>query len=211
GRIRWLEADEEARLMDACGKSANANLAKIVTVALETGLRQAELMGLTWDRVDFSRGVIRLEITKSGKRREVPMRQAVYDALAPLRAEALKALPEPKPELKGRVWPDASFPRKAWETALEASGIDDLHFHDTRHHFASWFVMRGGSLLSLSKILGHARITMTERYAHLAEGHLRAEIEKTATLRVRPSEPEQLQENLNESGVCDPTGQGGVE
>jgi site-specific recombinase XerD len=50
-----------------------------VTVALETGLRRGELLGLTWDRVDLSRGVIRLETAKSGRRREVPMRQAVYN------------------------------------------------------------------------------------------------------------------------------------
>jgi integrase len=58
-----------------------------VTIALETGLRRAEILGLTWDRVDLSRGVIRLEITKSGKRREVPMRQVVYDTLIALPGE----------------------------------------------------------------------------------------------------------------------------
>ena len=45
-------------------------------MALGSGLRKAELLELTWDRVDMSPGVIRLELTKSGKRREVPMRQA---------------------------------------------------------------------------------------------------------------------------------------
>jgi len=58
----------------------------LVTIAMETGLRQAELLGLTWDRVDLTRGVIRLEVTKSGKRREVPMRQSVYEILAALRS-----------------------------------------------------------------------------------------------------------------------------
>jgi integrase len=70
GRIRWLEPDEETRLLSACGKSRNKQLAGIVTVALESGLRKGELLGLTWDRVDLSRGVIRLEVTKSGRRRE---------------------------------------------------------------------------------------------------------------------------------------------
>jgi integrase len=44
-----------------------------VIVALNTGLRLGELLGLTWERVDLSRGVIRLELTKSGRRREVPL------------------------------------------------------------------------------------------------------------------------------------------
>src|SRR5439155_3971859 len=69
GRVRWLEADEEARLLDACRASRNPWLAGIVTVALETGLRRGELLGLTWDRVDLSRGVIRLELTKNGDRK----------------------------------------------------------------------------------------------------------------------------------------------
>jgi len=52
-------------------------------------------------------------------------------------------------------------------------------FHDCRHHFASWFMMRGGSLPALMEILGHANIKMTLRYAHLSSGHLRQEMAKT--------------------------------
>jgi integrase len=55
-----------------------------VSVALETGLRKAELLGFTWERVDLSRGVLRLEVTKSGRRREVPMRQAAYNRMTAL-------------------------------------------------------------------------------------------------------------------------------
>ena len=53
-------------------------------IALNTGLRRAELLGLTWDRVDLSRSVLRLEVTKSGKRREVPINDACYRALSSL-------------------------------------------------------------------------------------------------------------------------------
>jgi site-specific recombinase XerD len=67
----------------------------------------------------------------------------------------------------------------SWESALERAGIEDFHFHDCRHHFASWFMMRGGNLLALSKILGHAKVSMTEKYAHLSPDHLRAEMAKT--------------------------------
>ena len=105
GRIRWLEPDEETRLLEFCRKSRNRELAAVVTVALETGLRRGELLGLTWDRVDLSRGVIRLEVTKSGRRREVPMRQAVYDVLA--------AMPEPR---EGRVFRTRSI-RTTFENA----------------------------------------------------------------------------------------------
>jgi integrase len=178
GRIRWLEPDDEARLLEVCGRSKNKELRSIVTIALETGLRRAEILGLTWDRVDLSRGVIRLEITKSGKRREVPMRQVVYDTLI--------ALPGQR---EGRVFKTCSI-RNAFEYATEAAGLGDFHFHDTRHHFASWFMMRGGSLQELKEILGHADITMTLRYAHLSPAHLRSAMLKTERASAQDSAQE---------------------
>ena len=66
GRIRWLEPAEEAALLAACGKSKNTLLAGIVTLALETGMRPGEIMGLTWERVELSRGVLRLERMRGG-------------------------------------------------------------------------------------------------------------------------------------------------
>jgi len=167
GRLRWLEPDEQARLLAACRASRNPQLFNIVTVALETGLRVSELLGLTWDRVDLSRGVIRLELTKSGRRREIPMRQVVYNVLA--------SLPEPR---EGRVWRLRNI-RTAFENAVAVAKLDNFHFHDCRHHFASWFMMRGGQLQALKEILGHADLKMTLRYAHLAPEHLRSEMLKT--------------------------------
>lgn len=124
-------------------KSRNKDLAGIVTVALETGMRKAEILGLTWDRVDLSRNVVRLEITKSGRRREVPLRDEVYRVLVDRKAD----------NKTGRVWPDRNV-RKAFESAVEVAQLDGFRFHDLRHTFASWFIMRGGSLQTLKEILG---------------------------------------------------------
>jgi integrase len=178
GRIRWLEADEEARLLEACRASRTKHLAQVVTVALETGLRRAELLGLTWDRVDLSRGVIRIETTKSGRRREVPMRQVVYELLA--------ALPGPR---EGRLWPARKI-RTAFESAVTAAGLADFRFHDCRHHFASWFMMRDGGLPALKEVLGHADLKTTLIYAHLSPAHPRSEIAKTE----RPAMPSPMPE-----------------
>jgi integrase len=151
GRIRWLEADEEARLRAACRTSRNPHLAAIVTLAMETGMRFGEIMGLTWENsIDLTRGVIRLERTKSGRRREIPMRQAVYDLLAALPAKSGRLWPvartrqgTPHP---ADVAPKPAQLRKAFQNAVEAAGLVEVTFHDLRHHFASWFVMRGGKL-----------------------------------------------------------------
>src|SRR5262245_30206998 len=152
----------------ACQKSKTKHLAALVRVAMETGLRKSELLGLTWPQLDMTRGIIRLEVTKSGRRREVPMRQVVYDILA--------ARPEPH---TGRVWPKGDI-RTAFENAVVAAGIKDFRWHDLRHHFASWFVMRGGNIQTLQKVLGHQTLTMTLKYAHLAPGFIRDEMVKTA-------------------------------
>ena len=61
---------------------------------------------------------------------------------------------------------------KSFGTILELAGIEDFRFHDLRHTFASWYMMNGGDLYELAKILGHANIKMTERYAKLAKSHI---------------------------------------
>ena len=60
----------------------------------------------------------------------------------------------------------------SFETVLELAGIANFRFHDLRHTFASWYMMHGGDLYELAKILGHSNIKMTERYAKLAKSHL---------------------------------------
>ena len=60
----------------------------------------------------------------------------------------------------------------SFETVLEAAGIKEFRFHDLRHTFASWYMMNGGDLYELAKILGHANIKMTERYAKLGREHM---------------------------------------
>jgi integrase len=60
----------------------------------------------------------------------------------------------------------------SFETLLELAGIQGLRFHDLRHTFGSWYMMHGGDLYELAKILGHSNIRMTERYAKLGKNHM---------------------------------------
>jgi len=61
---------------------------------------------------------------------------------------------------------------KSWEEFLLKAGISDFTWHDLRHTFASRLVMSGVDLYTVSKLLGHADIKMTQRYSHLSPGHL---------------------------------------
>jgi integrase len=101
-------------------RSRNPELHAAIIIAINTGLRHAELLGLTWDRVDRSRGVIRLEITKSGQRREVPLNDDSDRALVSL-----------GPKAAGRVFQTRSI-RTAFENAVEMAKLGDVTFHTLR-------------------------------------------------------------------------------
>jgi integrase len=140
-------------------------------------MRRGEILGLEGDRITFSRGVIQLEMTKNGTRREIPMNQAVYDVLSSLpRASNLL--------FRGSV-------RKAFLGVLERAGIKAFHFLDLRHTFASWLAMKGRPLKEIQELLGHKSITQTERYAHLAPERLR---EAVATLEFSTTSAQSLSE-----------------
>ena len=181
GRLRYLTEAEALRLLAECRKSAehshptrrSPRLHALVTVALHTGMRRGELVGLVWSRVDFSRGVIQLDKTKAGRRREIPMNRAVYDALSAL------------PKTGERVFP--STYRTAFDHAVSRAKITGFVFHDLRHTFASWLTMKGRPLKEVSELLGHSSVSMTERYAHLAPERLRDAVAALETFSAQAS------------------------
>lgn len=74
GRVRWLDDEERAALLQSCKESGWNGLYPLVLLALATGARQGELLTLTWDRVDLKEGTAYLDTTKSGERRTLPVR-----------------------------------------------------------------------------------------------------------------------------------------
>jgi integrase len=170
GRLRWLTPEEATKLLDACRAQKAPALVDLVDLALYTGMRQGELLGLTWSSVDRSRGVVLLEVTKSGRRREVPLNGPADAVLARRAAAGTEGL-----VFSTRSW-DAF--RKGWEAALEAAKLEDFHFHDLRHTFASWAIQRGATLPEVKDLLGHSTLAMVMRYAHLAPEHLRSAVSR---------------------------------
>jgi len=168
-RLRWLTPEEAERLFSACRASRNPHLVDLVEFCVFTGLRQAEALELTWECVERARGVILLEETKSGKRREVPLNG---------RADAV--LLRRQPQESGLVFGARSFDhfRSAWETAVDRAKLADFRFHDLRHTFASWAVQQGATLQEVKDLLGHSSLAMTLRYAHLAPERLRTAVSR---------------------------------
>ena len=149
----------------------------VVLTALTTGMRESEIFGLEWSDLAYSQDLIAVRSKlKGGGMRYAPMSGELaieFRRFPPTLGE--KRIFPAKPGAKsGRQRVDRSFKK-----VLANAGIENFRFHDLRHTFASWYMMHGGDLYELAKILGHANIKMTERYAKLAKTHI-ARTGKTA-------------------------------
>ncbi|MEE8289852.1 MAG: site-specific integrase [Candidatus Tectomicrobia bacterium] len=168
GRVRFLSDVERRRLLEVCTTSAQPLLLPVVVLALSTGARKMELLGLTWRDVDLRRGQFILEKTKNRERRAVPLTGralAMMQELARVR-RIDTALCFPRRD--GRMPIDLRY---AWAQALAAAQIADFRFHDLRHSAASYLAMNGASLVEIAEVLGHKTLQMVKRYAHLSEAH----------------------------------------
>ncbi len=173
GRVRFLSDDERMRLLKICKESSNPYLYVVVVLALSTGMRQGEIMGLTWDVVDLNQGRAILHETKNGERRAV--------AITGHALELLKALSKVRRIDSNLLFPSKeNAPQKPqkpmdlrtpWETAVKKAELQDFKFHDLRHSAASYLAMNGASLAEIAEVLGHKTLQMVKRYAHLSEGH----------------------------------------
>jgi len=126
----------------------------------------------------------RLKQTKNGKARALPFNETLWGLFSTLRTRP--DVPWVFHDLTGRRDNDVRY---AFDAACEAAGLTDFHFHDLRHTFASWLVMKGVPLATVSALLGHASPVMTLRYAHLSPKHL------TSAVRVLDPNPDQSRES----------------
>ncbi len=178
-RDRYLDASERKGLLQACRDSDNHQLYPIVIFALSTGARKGEILGLTLRDVDMVRGMAVLRDTKNGDTRSVPIVGHLHELLKEHIQWVNDSYDESLPDADVR-W---LFPRRdllaaidirrAWENALDASGVKDFRFHDLRHSTASYLAMQGAGLLEIADMLGHRTLQMVKRYAHLSSDHKR--------------------------------------
>jgi integrase len=156
-RDRRLGPGEERRLYEACAAMRNTYIQPAIAFALETAMRQGEIVGLLWANVDLLKRTARLPITKSGKSRTVPLSTRAVAILSSLPRttdfvfEGLRTY-----SIKhgfGRLTRRAKLP--------------DLHFHDLRHEAISRLVERGLNLFEVAAISGHKTMDMLKRYTHL--------------------------------------------
>jgi integrase len=180
-RDRYLSAEELGRLKQALDEKTYRKgtqainktfyrLRLIVLIAVTTGMRASEIFALRRMDVMYDEGLLAVRAKlKGGKMRYVPMLPELAGELRRVPAVIGEdRLFPPKPGATSeRQRVEGSF-----EDLLDRANIQDFRFHDLRHTFASWYMMNGGDLYELAKILGHSNIRMTERYAKLARQHI---------------------------------------
>lgn len=166
----WLTStDLVTRLLSEC----TPNIRELVAVLVGTGMRLDEALHLRWDDIDLEHRIItvhrgRQGTTKSGKMRRVPIFDSVLGVLKGMklrRGADVLLWPGGKP---GKPLSQPAV-RAPFKRALDHAGISSkMRLHDLRHSFASLFLIDGGDIFRLSRILGHSSVTITERtYAHL--------------------------------------------
>jgi integrase len=156
-------------------------LRNIVLIAAATGMRQGEILSLTWGQVDLEARVARLVNnsrfrTKSGKRRAVPLSETAVGVLhqvLPGDEKSLVFTLRGKPLL--RRWVTTKLRRYVRDLNMDRR----LNFHSLRHSFASWLALDGVSIYQISKLLGHSDVKITQQYyAHLEPGELHGVVER---------------------------------
>ncbi len=176
-RERVLDADEEKRLMAALMAYPEAHAA--ATLALHTGLRRMEILNIHSADIDLSTGKLSV-VGKGGKRRVVP--------LNPVAEKTIRGLIS-KPTGDGflfhsRTGNTLSHKQGAFQSAVSAAKITDLHFHDLRHTFSTR--MRAlTDPFTLKELLGHSKIETTEGYVTPSMSEMRAAVEGLAQTKAK--------------------------
>lgn len=165
-QTRFLSDDERTRLLEACKASKWRRLYLLVLMALTTGARRGELLGLRWRDVDLPGRLVHVGQTKNGDPKALPLVLSVVEQL-----ETLQGPPGALIFPSARV-PDTPYTfHMRWVEALRAAKIKGFRFHDLRHSCASYLAQNGATLLEIGDLLGHRQVSMTKRYSHLAASH----------------------------------------
>ena len=167
---RILTEDEEKRLMQNCSDT----LRPILSVALNTGMRRAEILNLTWNQIDFEARRIKVEKTKSGKVRHIPIEDDLFKQILKLKSEnGQSPFVFFNPETK-QPYQDM---KTGFKRACRISEIEGLRFHDLRHTFATRLNANGVDIETIKELLGHHSIVITQRYTHSSDERKRKAIE----------------------------------
>ncbi|MBP2156226.1 integrase [Erwinia rhapontici] len=166
--MAWLTEVQIKRLLAACDLHGNPELTLIVRICLSTGSRWSEAAGLKSSQISPNK--ITFINTKGKRNRTVPIGDELYN------------------DLKDKEGPFFSECYRQFYRVIRLAEItlpEGQMSHVLRHSFASHFMMAGGNIVVLQRILGHSDIRVTMRYAHFAPDHLEEAVTKNPLTKSR--------------------------
>lgn len=190
-RVREATTDEEALIMDRLDRGYD----DAVLFAVLTGCRRMEIVGLTWQKVDFFNRVFSV-VGKGDKERVVPMSSAVFDLLWSIKDHdpqwvftfVAARTDKRKGIHRGLRYPmtDAGL-RTASRRAVSGAGVENLRFHDYRHTAATR-ILRHSNLRVVQNLLGHSEPSTTAKYAHAQVEDIRAAMDAASPAKIPADE-----------------------
>lgn len=165
-KTRFLSDEERERLLEHARVCPWPRMYLLVLLALTTGARKGELIGLRWADVDLERSMAHVGRSKNGDPKTLPLVPAVVEQLQRFEAGPA-ALVFPSPSRPGQAY---AFEAR-WLEVLRAAKVRQFRFHDLRHSCASMLAQNGATLLEIGDLLGHRQLQVTKRYSHLTTGH----------------------------------------
>jgi integrase len=191
-RERYLRPDELARLRDVLKDHPSAS-ANAVRLLLLTGARRGEVLGATWDQIDFDHAVWTkpASTTKQKKVHSIPLSPAALAVFEEIKHAADEAQRRAKAARQIRKRSPYVFPsedgeghlteiKKFWASVCRKAKINGVRLHDLRHTFASLLASEKQSLPIIGALLGHSSPTTTARYSHLFRDTTREAAEAAA-------------------------------
>jgi integrase len=149
------------------------DLKDVVKFAVNTGLRQMEIISLKWNQVNLEDRFIMLDnqahLTKTKRVRNVPINQNSFDILKERKENIIS---EYVFTYRGETIKQEYLIHKFKKYVYKAKINPGLNFHSLRHTFASWLIQKGAPIYQVSKLLGHTNLSTTEIYAHLRRDDL---------------------------------------
>ncbi|NHC61044.1 site-specific integrase [Paenalcaligenes suwonensis] len=169
-RDRYLTNNELRRLITVLEKSEHPRIKEIIMMLVLTGARRNEVLHAKWSDIDFQKSIWRIEFNKSGITHYVPLSTGAIALLNNINKKTGVDYIFYNP---ATCKPYSNI-FHAWNSVRQSAGIPDIRLHDLRHSYASFLVNQGRSIYEVQKILGHASVKTTQRYAHLSNETLLA-------------------------------------
>ena len=176
-RDRFVRPDELPRLWQALQNEPNPYVRGAFFIALLTGARRSEVLGMKWEHLDLAQGLWRIPDTKADRPHTLPLPRLVVDEL--LKLPRLDGNPYVFCGRWGRK--NLNNVSKPWRRIRKEAGLDDVRIHDLRRTLGSWLVAAGASLPLIGKTLNHSQPATTAIYARLELDPVRAALEANAS------------------------------